>query len=119
MKIGLLDEKGNPLPLKMKGKFIKENQQTLVLSEMEQEFVFEDLTKKPIPSLLRHFSAPVDLFYGYSDEELALISSKDSDEFNRWEAGQQLMLRSFLSQFKNYKDNKACLLYTSPSPRDR
>ena len=83
LKIGLLDEEGNPLPLKMEGKSIKENHQTLVLSEMEQEFVFEDLTKKPIPSLLRHFSAPVDLFYGYSDEELALISSKDSDEFNR------------------------------------
>ena len=110
LKIGLLDEEGNPLPLKMKGKFIKENQQTLVLSEMEQEFVFEDLTKKPIPSLLRHFSAPVDLFYGYSDEELALISSRDSDEFNRWEAGQQLMLRSFLSQLKNYKENKAIML---------
>ena len=98
MKIGLLDEEGNPLPLKMEGKSINGKQQTLVLSEMEQEFVFEDLTKKPIPSLLRHFSAPVDLFYGYSDEELALISSRDSDEFNRWEAGQQLMLRSFLSQ---------------------
>ncbi|MCH2288337.1 MAG: aminopeptidase N [SAR324 cluster bacterium] len=110
LKIGLLDEDGNPLPLKMEGKSIKEKQQTLVLSEMEQEFVFEDLTKKPIPSLLRHFSAPVDLFYGYSDEELALISSKDSDEFNRWEAGQQLMLRSFLSKLKNYKDNKAIML---------
>ena len=110
LKIGLLDEDGNPLPLKMEGKSIKEKQQTLVLSEMEQEFIFEDLTKKPIPSLLRHFSAPVDLFYGYSDKELALISSKDSDEFNRWEAGQQLMLRSFLSQLKNYKDNKAIML---------
>ena len=110
LKIGLLDEDGNPLPLKMEGKSITEKQQTLVLSEMEQEFVFEDLTKKPIPSLLRHFSAPVDLFYGYSDEELALISSRDSDEFNRWEAGQQLMLRSFLSQLKNYKDNKTIML---------
>ncbi|MDP6204568.1 MAG: aminopeptidase N, partial [SAR324 cluster bacterium] len=109
-KIGLLDEDGNPLPLKMEGKSINGKQQTLVLSEMEQEFVFEDLTKKPIPSLLRHFSAPVDLHYNYSDEELALISSKDSDEFNRWEAGQQLMLRSFLSQLKNYKENKAIML---------
>ena len=66
--------------------------------------------EKPIPSLLRHFSAPVDLHYNYSDEELALISSKDSDKFNRWEAGQQLMLRSFLSQLKNFKDNKAIML---------
>ena len=110
LKIGLLDEEGNPLPLKREGKSINGKQQTLVLSEMEQEFVFEDLTKKPIPSLLRHFSAPVDLHYNYSDEELALISSKDSDEFNRWEAGQQLMLRSFLSQLKNYKENKAIML---------
>ena len=110
LKIGLLDEEGNPLPLKIEGKSINRKQQTLVLSEIEQEFVFEDLTKKPIPSLLRHFSAPVDLHYNYSDEELALISSKDSDEFNRWEAGQQLMLRSFLSQLKNYKENKAIML---------
>ncbi|MEC7424833.1 MAG: DUF3458 domain-containing protein, partial [SAR324 cluster bacterium] len=47
LKIGLLDEEGNPLPLKMEGKSINGKQQTLVLSEMEQEFVFEDLTKKP------------------------------------------------------------------------
>ena len=47
LKIGLLDEEGNPLPLKMEGKSINGKQQTLVLSEMEQEFVFEDLTKSP------------------------------------------------------------------------
>lgn len=48
--------------------------------------------QKPVPSLLRDFSAPVELDYAYSEEDLIHLLAHDSDPFNRWEAGQRLML---------------------------
>eukprot|EP00931_Biecheleriopsis_adriatica_P023520 TRINITY_DN14839_c0_g2_i1.p1 TRINITY_DN14839_c0_g2~~TRINITY_DN14839_c0_g2_i1.p1 ORF type:complete len:915 (-),score=199.93 TRINITY_DN14839_c0_g2_i1:119-2821(-) len=51
---------------------------------------------KPVPSLLRGFSAPVRLEYTYSDEELALLAGGDTDSFNRWEAMQRLGTKSVL-----------------------
>ncbi len=49
-------------------------------------------SEKPLPSLLRDFSAPVALDYAYSEEDLIHLLAHDSDPFNRWEAGQRLML---------------------------
>ncbi len=47
---------------------------------------------KPVPSLLRGFSAPVSLEYAYTTEQLLHLLTHDQDAFNRWEAGQRLML---------------------------
>ncbi|PXF31343.1 aminopeptidase N [Pokkaliibacter plantistimulans] len=67
---------------------------TLVLdvTEAEQRFMFKGITQRPIPSLLRGFSAPVKLDYPYSREELSFLMSHDTDGFNRWEAGQRLAM---------------------------
>ena len=50
------------------------------------------LPSAPVPSLLRDFSAPVFLDYDYSDDQLLHLLAHDTDPFNRWEAGQRLML---------------------------
>jgi aminopeptidase N len=65
----------------------------LEIRETTQSFVFVDIPAKPIPSLLRGFSAPVKLDYHYSNEDLQFLMLKDDDGFNRWEACQQLGLR--------------------------
>jgi aminopeptidase N len=62
----------------------------LELTEAEHTFVFTDLPERPVPSLLRGFSAPVKLHYPYSRDDLMLLMSRDSDGFCRWDAGQQL-----------------------------
>ncbi|MFI3190230.1 aminopeptidase N [Crenothrix sp. D3] len=62
----------------------------LQLTEAEQVFTFTELKQKPVVSLLRGFSAPVKVVMERSLEELAFLLSYDSDEFNRWEAGQEL-----------------------------
>ena len=54
-----------------------------------QQFVFEKVMEKPVPSLLRGFSAPVRLDYPYTCEELAFLMSHDNDGFNRWDAAQK------------------------------
>jgi aminopeptidase N len=62
----------------------------LELTEPQTTFVFEELPVRPVPSLLRGFSAPVRLAYDYDDEQLRLLLTHDSDPFCRWEAGQRL-----------------------------
>ena len=68
----------------------------LVLEEAQQSFVFEGVTAQPVPSLLRGFSAPVRLDDGLSDVERVILLAHDGDAFNRWEAGQRLMLARLL-----------------------
>ena len=61
-----------------------------------RRFTFTEVSERPIPSLMRGFSAPVKLKATISDEDRAVLFSHDSDLFNRWEAGQQLALTLLL-----------------------
>nr|CAA6830275.1 MAG: Membrane alanine aminopeptidase N (EC [uncultured Thiotrichaceae bacterium] len=95
MEIGLLGENGEDLPLITDdGKKIKP---VLRVTESEQSFTFSGITQKPVPSLLRGFSAPIRLEYDYSDTELVFLMKHDSDAFNRWDAGQRLAMATFLN----------------------
>ena len=65
----------------------------LDLKENTQTFEFDGLKGDVVPSILRDFSAPVKLVpeSGEVDEEaLAFLAARDTDGFNRWEAGQRL-----------------------------
>ena len=62
----------------------------LELNRAEQTFQFSGLRERPLPSLLRDFSAPVKLAYPYTREQLAALMAGDEDGFCRWDAGQQL-----------------------------
>ncbi len=64
--------------------------QVLHLNQREQSFLFEDISEKPIVDLLQEFSAPVQLQYDYSKEQLAFLLKHSKDSFNRWNAGNQL-----------------------------
>ncbi len=64
--------------------------QVLEMTEASQSFEFKDLSEKPIPSILREFSAPVILQRDSSDAERAFLLAHDTDPFNKWEAGRAL-----------------------------
>jgi aminopeptidase N len=51
---------------------------------------------RPVPSLLRDFSAPISLEFDYSSSQLLHLLAHDPDSFNRWEAAQRLMLDAML-----------------------
>jgi aminopeptidase N len=96
LKMGLLGEAGD-LRLQLQGAPADPEQadntcMVLELTEASQEFTFVGLPERPVPSLLRGFSAPVKLAYPYSREQLAFIMSHDSDGFCRWDASQQLAI---------------------------
>ncbi len=70
--------------------------QKIVLTDDEQTVVFEGIAQPPVPSLLRGFSAPVQVHYPYSDNDLLVILANDTDAFNRWEAAQRLYMNALL-----------------------
>ena len=82
----------------------------LQFTEASQKFKFVGLDTKPIPSMLRGFSAPVNLEYAYSNEELALLMAHDSDAFNRWESGQRLARKNLLTLVEDYQSDKQLTL---------
>ena len=97
--IGLIGKSGADLPLRLEGETGAASATTRVLefTQAEQTFTFVDVAEKPLPSLLRNFSAPVIVEYDYSADELAFLLAHDSDPFNRWEAGQRLATRELLT----------------------
>ena len=97
--LGLLDSQGRDMALRLAGEKsgASDTTRVLELTQAKQTFQFVDVAEKPVPSILRGFSAPVVLEYEYSDAELAFLMAHDSDPFNRWEAGQRLAMRRLLS----------------------
>jgi aminopeptidase N len=96
--IGLLDANGADLPLRLEGETAS-GATTRILEHHRHEdtFTLVDIAQKPLPSLLRNFSAPVIVDYDYTNDELAQLFAHDSDPFNRWDAGQRLATRELLA----------------------
>ena len=54
----------------------------------DSAFVFVDVAEEPLLSLGRGFSAPAIFKTQLSRKDRAVLMGSDSDDFNRWEAGQ-------------------------------
>jgi aminopeptidase N len=80
IKVGLLNPNGDEVvPTLM-----------LEMTQKKQSFRFEGLASRPIPSILRGFSAPVIVDRKTALEERAFLLAHDTDAFNKWEAGSAL-----------------------------
>ena len=102
--VGLIGANGNDLPLyPTDGNAVDGTTCVLSLTAREQLFEFDNVPEAPVPSILRHFSAPVVLNYDYNDSELAHLMAYDSDPFNRWEAGQRLAMNVILAGIEGYR----------------
>lgn len=93
LRFVLLDEEGTALPLNAEG----ETETVWELTEQEQTMRWS-LEAKPTPSLLRGFSAPVELEYAYSTEQLARLVTHDTDGYVRWQAAQHLYLQALVGE---------------------
>ncbi|KAG2580776.1 hypothetical protein PVAP13_6NG363600 [Panicum virgatum] len=82
----------------------------LQFKKKEEEFIFENIPEKPVPSLLRGYSAPVRLDSDLSESDLFFLLANDSDEFNRWEAGQVLARKLMLSLVADFQQQKTLVL---------
>jgi len=62
----------------------------LEMTQARQSFSFDGLASKPIPSILRNFSAPVILEREQNNAERAFLLAHDTNPFNTFEAGRAL-----------------------------
>jgi aminopeptidase N len=95
LRIGLIDAKGKDLLLKLAdGAKVKDG--LLHLRRRGESFTFTGLKDRPVPSLLRGFSAPVKLEANLSERELEFLIAHDNDLFNRWQSAQTLAIKSLI-----------------------
>ena len=104
--VGLVGADGEGIPLQLEGESRARGATPLTLKAPEERFVFVNVPTRPVPSLLRGFSAPVILKYAYTTDELTHLLGRDSDAFNRWEAGQRLALEILLHGISAWQAGK-------------
>ena len=105
LALGLLGGNGNDLPLELTsgagvGSGIVE------VTRRKETFRFADVPSRPVPSLLRGFSAPVNLTIDVQDADLAFLMANDSDPFNRWQASQDYAMRLLIASVTAIRKDK-------------
>ncbi len=74
---------------------------TFILDQADQTFTFDQLPEKPVLSINRFFTSPVDVDITYTDEERLRLMTYDSDLFNRYDVGHQYALEAMADMVKN------------------
>ncbi|KAH8521990.1 hypothetical protein H0E87_002856 [Populus deltoides] len=120
--LGLLDTSGKDMPLSsvyhdgaLKS-IASESQPAystiLRVTKKEEEFVFSDILERPVPSLSWGLALQSVLNRSL-DGDLFFLLAHDSDEFNRWEAGQVLARKLMLSLVADFQLGKPLV----PNPK--
>ena len=91
IKISFFEKYGN----KKKFKFLNKNkdEHNLVLENKEEKIIFSEIKNQVIPSLLRDYSAPVNLKSDLRISEYIHLLRFDDNLFKKWDICQNLHLR--------------------------
>ena len=77
------------------------------LVKRKHKIVFHGVTSRPVLSLNRNFSAPVNLELHQTNTELAFLAANDTDQFNQWQAFQTFAMKLLVSGAKALSRGKA------------
>jgi len=100
LRAGLVGPDGEDMPLRLKdGGEVPSG--LLMVTQAEQTFTFTDVAHRPIPSLLRGFSAPVKLSSPLDDADLDFLMRHDADLFNRWQAAQTQAMKRLVAMARS------------------
>ncbi|MEZ5923938.1 MAG: aminopeptidase N [Hyphomicrobiaceae bacterium] len=92
LRLGLIGSNGQDLKLEHEdGTPVRDG--LIEVTGPKQIVRFKDITSRPVPSLNRGFSAPINLTIEQSDRDLEFLMMHDSDLYNRWHASQTLATR--------------------------
>ncbi len=95
IRMGLLSANGQEIALKLAdGTTIDDG--VVHLTERKQTFSFTEVPSRPVPSLLRGFSAPVKLTIDLAEKDLEFLMVHDSDLYNRWQAATDYAMRTLM-----------------------
>jgi aminopeptidase N len=82
------------MPLRLAGETAADGDERVIeLTEAVTTATFVGVRERPVPSLLRGFSAPVRLEFDVADDDLLFLLRHDADLCNRWEAMQRMQSR--------------------------
>ncbi len=91
IKLGLLSSNGTDMPI--------ENGM-VEITDSKHIFIFENISEKPVLSFLRDFSVPVKVETKQSVDDLLFLMAHDSDDYNRWQSGQDVAMDIILKLLK-------------------
>jgi aminopeptidase N len=95
IRLGLVARDGRDLPLV--GNALAGGSDVFVLDRAQASITFECIPERPVPSLLRGFSAPVRLKADLSAADRLHLLAHDGDPVNRWQAAQDVALEFLLA----------------------
>ena len=105
IQIALLNQDGKQMSITSDaGKKISDNELLVELTKRKQSATFYNINSKPVPSLLRGFSAPIILDDPESEDEMDFIMANDNDAYCQWNAGQHLskmQVQSLIADLQN------------------
>ena len=105
IRLGLLGANGHDIALKLDSG--EEPVDGVVsLTKRRQSFRFVDVPSRPVPSLLRGFSAPVNVTLDLPDDDAELLMASDSDLFNRWQAANSYAARTLVEAVAHLASGK-------------
>ncbi|MEQ1718513.1 MAG: aminopeptidase N [Hyphomicrobium sp.] len=96
LRLGLIGPNGDNMALLLDDGTVPAGG-VISLTKRSETFRFTGLAARPVPSLLRGFSAPVNLSIALPEADLAFLMTHDSDLFNRWQAANVFATRAILA----------------------
>ncbi|MBN9317929.1 MAG: aminopeptidase N [Devosia sp.] len=92
IQFGLIGPNGSPMSwTSVSGAEVRDD--LIVLDKASATVTFTGIPNKPVPSLLRGFSAPVKLTTNATEADQLFLARHDSDPFNRWQALQDVAMK--------------------------
>jgi len=105
LRLGLLGGNGHDVTLRLDGGDEIEDG-VLSVTKRKQTFRFADVPSRPVPSLLRGFSAPVNVTIDLSDRDVEFLMANDADLFNRWQAANNYATRTLVESVGALKQGR-------------
>jgi len=106
LSLGLVGKDGSDMPLKLStGEPINEG--VVVLTKQTGLFEVVNVDERPVLSINRGFSAPVQVISNLNADDLAFLASHDADPFNRWQALQTISMRLLIDNVHASRSGRA------------
>ncbi len=100
LRMALIGANGQEIDLSVEGGDLVSDG-VLAVKDRVSTFKFRNVPSRPVPSLLRGFSAPVIVTIDLADDDLAFLMLNDGDLFNRWQAANRFATRAILRQMES------------------
>ncbi len=111
VKTALLGPDGQQLALRLDENACDDSREVVLeVAKERQTFKFYGLDSEPVPSLLRGFSAPVELSTSLNDRQLCLLMAADTDGYSRWDAAQTIAKNCILALIEGMQDGRTVKL---------